>query len=214
MEPFKVIGYYICETAASPEWLRGVSHRVLSVSGCIGEQHPRWECFLGGFRKGEDREYQKKLQMDNARYEEFSQAVNRLFTLRQIDLDSRFLRLSDARGLYQKFFSALPCRLVSVSTTPEYFDILAEEQKNGSGVCPMSGTPDNGPWLGGDILGWDISGFHSFLCNSLQKELPDAAFNEIGLLENSFPDVVRFAKRIEGQGEPVVWIPCRIGQCE
>ena len=50
-ECFKVIGYYICELCDSPEWLQGISRQILSVSGCIGEQYPRWECFMGGCGK-------------------------------------------------------------------------------------------------------------------------------------------------------------------
>ena len=98
---FKAIGYYICEINDTPEWLQGISRQILPVSGCIGEQHPRWECGIGGF--------------------------------------------------------------------------------------------------------------HSFLCNSLQKELPEARFNDVGLLSNVFQEAEEFARQIEGKGEPVEWIPCRIG---
>lgn len=61
---FKVIGYYICEINDTPGWLQGISRQILSVSGCIGEQHPRWDCFMGGWSKGEAREYQEKLRLD------------------------------------------------------------------------------------------------------------------------------------------------------
>ncbi len=53
----------------------------------------------------------------------------------------------------------------------------------------MNGEDDSAPCLGNDILGWDISGFHSFLCNSLQKELPDVKFNHMGLLDHNFMEV-------------------------
>ena len=46
MEQFKVIGYYICGVIDTPKWLNEVGKQVLSVSGCIGEQHPKMECFL------------------------------------------------------------------------------------------------------------------------------------------------------------------------
>lgn len=54
---------------------------------------------------------------------------------------------------------------------------------------------------------------HSFLCNHLHKELPTARFNQYGLLDNSFEEVIEFSNQIEGKGEPVEWIPCRIGSC-
>lgn len=54
-------------------------------------------------------------------------------------------------------------------------------------------------------------GFHSFLCNSLQVGLPGVKFNDAGLLANNFRDVISYTGQIEGLGEPVEWIPCRLG---
>ena len=93
---FKVIGYYICEINDTPRWLQGISRQILSVSGCIGEQHPRWECFMGGWLKGEAREYQEKLRLDGEQYREFSETANCLFDAQRLDVDCRFLKLSDA----------------------------------------------------------------------------------------------------------------------
>lgn len=213
MDHFMTIGYYICDMMKTPNWLHGPGRQMLSVSGCLGEQHPRWECFMGGWCKGESEEYQKRLQMDEEQYREFTESVNRLFDAGRLDVDSRFLYLSDAQYFYERFYQALSCRLVSVSTTPEYFELLEEELKGSNSGGVMNGEPDRSLWIGSDILGWDISGFHSFLCNSLQEILPEARFNDMGLLENSFYEVVDFVCRIEGKGEPVEWIPCRLGNC-
>lgn len=211
MECFQVIGYYICEICDTPEWLQGISRQLLSVSGCIGEQHPGWGCFMGGWGKEEIQEYQERLQLDKERYRELSETAKRLFDAERLDVDCRFLQLSDAVDFYKKFCRAASCRVVSISTTAEYYEILADELKDSNSHRRMNGEKDSGPCLGSDILGWDISGFHSFLCNSLQKDLPDAKFNHMGLLDHDFPEVVRFARQIRGKGEPVEWIPCRIG---
>lgn len=211
MECFKVIGYYICEICDTPEWLQGISRQIVSVSGCIGEQHPRWECFMGGWGKEAVQEYQEKLQLDKEQYREFSETAKRLFDARSLDVDCRFLWLSDAKDFHEKFCRGVSCRVVSISTTREYYGILAGELKGGNSYGLMNGENDNGLCFGSDILGWDISGFHSFLCNSLQKDLPNAKFNHMGLLDHDFPEVVRFARQIKGKGEPVEWIPCRIG---
>ena len=101
--------------------------------------------------------------------------------------------------------------MVSISTTMEYYKILLDELKGSNSHALMNGENDNSTCLGNDILGWDISGFHSFLCNSLQKELPDIKFNHMGLLDHDFQEVAHFASQIKGKGEPVEWIPCRIG---
>ena len=170
---FKVIGYYICEINDTPGWFQGISRQILSVSGCIGEQHPRWECFMGGWLKGEAREYQEKLRLDGEQYREFSETANCLFDAQRLDVDCRFLKLSDAGDFYEKFCQAIPCCVVSISTTMEYYKILLDELKGSNSHALMNGENDNSTCLGNDILGWDIGGFHSFLCNSLQKELPD-----------------------------------------
>jgi len=210
-ECFKVIGYYICEINDTPECLWGISRQILSVSGCIGEQHPRRECFMGGWKKGESCNYQEKLRLDEEQYRELSEMAGRLFSAGRLDVDCRFLQLRDAKEFYGKFCQAIPCRVVSISTTNEYYGILENELKNSNSYGLMNGERDSSPCLGSDILGWDISGFHSFLCNSLQEDLPDARFNDVGLLENGFHETEGFAHQIEGKGEPVEWIPCRIG---
>ena len=104
--------------------------------------------------------------------------------------------------------------MVSISTTMKYYKILLDELKGSNSHALMNGENDNSPCPGNDILGWDIGSFHSFLCNSLQKELPDARFNDVGLLCNVFQEVEEFAHQIQGKGEPVEWIPCRIGVYE
>ena len=124
---------------------------------------------------------------------------------------ARILRLLDAKDFYNRFCRAVSCRVVSVSTTKEYYEILAGELKSGNSHGRMNGEDDSALCLGNDILGWDISGSHTLLCNSLQKELPDVKFNHMGLLDHDFTEVTRFADQIKGKGEPVEWIPCRIG---
>lgn len=211
MENFRIIGYYICEIIDTPDWLRGISRRLLSVSGCLAEQHPLPACFMKSEDKKQSREYQRKLRMDTEQYKEFSGAAARLFRLNRFDIDGRFLQLSDAQYFYEKLRAVIPCRIISISTTPEYYELFAEELRNSQSSGQMNGGTDRSLSLGNDILGWDISGFHSFLCNSLQEELPEAEFNGLGLLSNEFRDVIRFAGRLEGHGEPVLWIPFRIG---
>jgi len=214
MECFQVIGYYICEMTDTPKWLPGTSRQLLSVSGCIGEQHPRWECFMNGWKKGEAFGYQKRMQLNQEQYREFSETASALFCAGKLDIDSRFLRLSDAKNFHERFCRAVSCRVVSISTTVTYYETLAKEMKDSPSHGLVNGENDISPWIGNDILGWDISGFHSFLCNSLQKELPNARFNDTGLLGNEFHEVEDFACQIQGKGEPVEWIPCRIGMYE
>lgn len=131
-------------------------------------------------------------------------------------IDARFLNLEDARKICVNYFDTNKCVIVSVSTTEEYYKKLTEEITEHSNAVNdfFTGALDENELLGYDILGWDISGFHTFLCNSLHKELGMLRFNKNCLLENDFEIVQDFAKQIQGQGEPVEWVPCRIGRCE
>ena len=211
MEQFRNIGYYIVEVIDTPKWLSGIGNHMLSVSSCLGEIHPKWQTYMGGWKKKEEREYQNQLRMDDGRYTDFTEAVNGLFISKKLDVDGRFSDLTAAKHFYENYFCGDTYKLVSISTFDKYLEILAEELKGSN--APISGETDDSLPLGSDILGWDISGFHSFLCNSLQKDLPTAKFNPIGLLENDFQEVVQFACQIAGSGEPVEWVPCRVGKC-
>ncbi len=180
----------------------------MNACGCM-----RMEDFrVIGYYITERQAYQKRMGLSDEQYINYTECVKELFDSRRLDTGSRFLRLSDAEYFYKKFCSTGFCRLVSVSTTSEYFELLAEEVTDGNGNRMVSGEPDCGRLIGCDILGWDVGGFHSFLCNSLQRELPEAEWNGIGLLKNDFGEVAQFADTIQGIGEPVEWIPCRIGE--
>lgn len=209
MEQLRIVGYYIVEIVNTPKWLCEIANHIISVSSCIGEIHPKWQIYMGGWKKGEDREYQNKLRMDDEQYQFFSKDANQLFSSRKLDVDGRFSCLSVARRFYDNYFFGSTYKLVSIATCDKYLEILTQEMKNSN--ASISGETDENLSLGCDILGWDISGFHSFLCNSLQDDLPATRFNSFGLLENNFEEVVQLASQIEGLGEPVEWIPCRVG---
>lgn len=211
MEPYQVVGYYLCEPVAAPEWLRGVGTQILSVSGCIGEQHPKRECFLGGWRRGEQQDYEARLRLTGERRVEFYAAANHLFDCRAIDIDGRFLRSSDALAFREAWLSAIDCRVVSVSTLPCYAETLMAEWRGSRSHGLLSGDTALGEPIGCDILGWDIAGFHSFLCNALQEGLTGARFHAWGLLANGFRDAIDFAGQTAGLGEPVEWLPFRLG---
>lgn len=158
--------------------------------------------------------YKKRWGFSDEKALELEQEIGELFG-KGLAEDGRFQCLSDARYFYDSSFSKGNCILVSVSTSEKYFDILKEELAHESlgKKCLVSGVTDENELLGFDILGWNIGGFHTFLCNGLQKMLPDAKFNSYGLLENTFEETAAFSAQIQGCGEPVLWVPCRIGKC-
>lgn len=70
-----------------------------------------------------------------------------------------------------------------------------------------------GQSIGCNILGWDISSLHTFLCNSFQTDVQgdeEISFNLHGLVENPYSIVGRYATSISEMGEPVDWLPYEI----
>ena len=204
---YKIFGYYICEKMKVPDWLGLDRETMLSVSDCFGGIHPELaNCYFLNDRIREQTEYKKRWNLGSDRAAILQRDIGNIFESR-LAIDGRFVKLTDAEYFYRAYFDQDSCMIVSVSTTEEYYDILTCELQIFSDIV------DENELLGYDILGWDVSGFHTFLCNHLQKDLIHARFNQLCLLENTFREVEGFAKGIQGKGEPVEWIPCRIGKC-
>lgn len=213
---YRILGYYICEKLSAPDFLGIKSDEMVSVSGCFSEIHPDLaNCYFDNNRRKERIEYQEKWDINEDKAVMLQRDIQSMFQKR-LAIDGRFLSLDDARKICADFFDANKCIIVSVSTTEEYYKKLTEELSEHSNAINdfFTGALDENELLGYDILGWDISGFHTFLCNSLHKELELLRFNKYCLIENDFETVQDFAKQIQGKGEPVDWVPCRIGRCE
>ena len=210
---YKIIGYYVCQLVETPQFLCNISDKMLSVSGCFGGVQPDLiKCF--GQNGIDKKEYRSVLKLDDAEFNLLQDEIGCLFG-KGIAVDGRFVHKEDAQHFCEDYFSQLDCIIVSVSTTEEYYELLISElgNENNSRTAVMNGGIDENELIGFDIIGWDIGGFHSFLCNNLQRELADSKFNKYLLLDNTFEEVVKFTQQIEGKGEPVDWIPCRIGRC-
>lgn len=157
------LGYYICEPAVNIyEKLKDVGNLRVSISGCLGTQHPvLTSCFWMGYLE-EKEAYRKKWKMDEETFCGLKKDVADIFQKHLIEMDSRFVNLEQAEYFYRKYFNNSGCMLVSVSVGKKY---------------------------------------------------PEVRFNSFGLIDNQYEETETFAKRIEGQGEPVIWIPCQIGRC-
>lgn len=212
---YRIIGYYICEKLKTSNRLRENSEQMISVSDCFGGIHPDLSCcFFTNDKKDDRYKYCKKWNLDGDELTSLQRDIGGIFG-RRLGVDGRFLTKADAQYFLKKYFSEDKCVVVSVSTTDEYYDTLKNEltETSGANNSFFCDNIDESELLGFDILGWDISGFHTFLCNNLQSALPAAKFNKLILLENDYEEVKEFAKQIQDMGEPVEWIPCRIGKC-
>ncbi len=213
---YKVLGYYICEKLVVPDYLNIQSEKIITVSNCFLGTHPDLTyCYFQNDRKRERLDYNKKWHITEEKAVILQNDIHSMFE-NCLAIDGRFLNVEDAAKMREKYFDENQCVIVSVSTTDEYYKVLTKElRENSSGSNHFfSGIDDKNALLGYDILGWDISGFHTFLCNNLHKELERIRFNQYCLIENDFEIVKEFAGQIQGKGEPVEWIPCRIGRCD
>lgn len=213
---YRILGYYICEKSDIPEWLGIKGDEMISASSCFSRIHPDLTyCYFINNSKEERMEYHKKWNITEEKAVMLQKDIHSLFE-KSLAIDGRFLNLEDAKRIREKYFDDNKCAIISVSMTEENYKLLTEElSENSSGINDFfSGAEDQNMLLGYDILGWDISGFHTFLCNGLHKELELIQFNKYCLIENDFETVQNFAMQIQGKGEPVEWIPCKIGLCE
>lgn len=213
---YKIFGYYICEKIAAPDFFGIKSDEMITVSGCFSGIHPELSyCYFDNNRKAERIGYREKWNINDNKVIMLQNDIHNMFQ-NSLAIDGRFLNLEDAQKICTNYFDTNKCVIVSISTTEKYYKKLTKELSEHSNAINdfFTGALDENELLGYDILGWDISGFHTFLCNSLHKELEMLRFNKHCLLENDFKIVQDFAKQIQGKGEPVEWIPCRIGRCE
>lgn len=212
---YKILGYYICEKIAIPDFLAIKGNEIITVSDCFSGIHPDLTyCYFINDREKERVEYHQKWNISEEKAVKLQKDIGSMFE-RCLSIDGRFLKLEDAKRICEEYYDTNRCVIVSVSTTEAYYKIVTHElSEYSSGINDFfSGALDENELLGYDILGWDISGFHTFLCNSLHKQSELLKFNKHCLLENDFEMVQDFAKSIQGKGEPVEWIPCRIGKC-
>ncbi|MDO5519876.1 MAG: hypothetical protein Q4G58_05220 [bacterium] len=182
---FRKIGYYLVEEGGSPK----EQMPIITATDCICNLHPKQELL----------ECSKELQELRLK--------NRLTT------DRRFQTPEEARKLYNTYLkNNKKIHLISISIKERYLPILKEEMEE---EFTLVNDHEIGSLIGYDLLGWDIVGFHSYLCNGLEEAINRTyhiQYNKSGLIENKYEEVKEFAKLIQGQGEPVEWFPFKVEQ--
>ena len=180
---FQNIGYYLVEPITPPACFDLSCKRLLSLSDCIANIYPR---------QAESLSPQMVKLAEEAR---FSPA------------ERRFARLKDALAFYKEFSErADGLRIVAQFAAK---DIAEKSILKENPICLCGENLEPKMLLGGEILGFD-GGLHSYLCNGLDQDLRKKfamRWNSWGLIENSYVEMRTFAAFIQGQGEPVDWLP-------
>lgn len=214
-EKWYTIGYYIVEPVTKPEGISLPCKQILSASNCISIHHPDLDEFFWLGREEKARKYQEKFGLSDCAFLQFKEDISVLLDEMKMGTDGMFRYLEDAGELYQKyFFGNGEIHIIGISVEASYAGVLQQEMGDSAWLRKQEGVKGN--LLGYEIIGWDISGFHSYLCNGLEKTIEADYLLKVdyqGLIQNPYEEVVDFAKRIEGMGEPVEWIPVAVYDC-
>ncbi len=203
------IGYYIVEPVTKPEGISLPCNQIISASNCISIHHPDLDEFFWLGKEDKAEKYRKKFRLSDCSFLQLKEDVSLLLHEMKMGPDGRFRHLEDAKEMYQKYFFVNEgIHIISILVEVSYAGVLQKEM--GDFVWLHKQESVKGNLLGFEIIGWDISGFHSYLCNGLEKLLNEdylLKVNHQGLIQNPYEEVANFVKRIEGMGEPVEWIP-------
>lgn len=205
---YTTFGCYICEFTDCPPFLNVITEKFISISDCLCEHEPRLFLCHGWKPNGDNDDY-IRLFSSHADYLQMSEEISQLFERNLFAAGGRFCRKNDAIYFYNKYFNK-PAQyiLVSVSTKEQYIKTFDDSFQ----IEKTMTSNNKEEMIGCDIIGWDVSVFHSFLCNNLNEEFPDIRFNSYGLLDLPYSEVEQMALRIRGMGEPVEWIPVILHQ--
>lgn len=203
------IGYYICEYTFSPPFLSDISEKNISISNCLCIHEPRIFLCHGWKPDGDKQEYINCFS-SKEKYIKMSEEITSLLDKSLFFTDGRFLRKENALFFYKEYFNDPKYILVSVCAKDKYIKLLGDDfniEKN-------SADEIDGELIGCDIIGWDVSAFHSFFCSGLEKQFSDVKFNSYGLLDEPYCKAEQMSFSIQSMGEPVDWIPVELHKIE
>lgn len=209
----KCLGYYWIFPKCRPEWCSLPADSILSIDDCFSRKFPDLSgCFWTNYPDKTRQAYREYLRLDRAEFSEFSALTEQLFNCGLLSEYSCFRDIESA-VLMGKFLRNIKgYRLVGIFT--EYpispgTEILNDDMSHS---IPTE-------FLGCEILGsFAGNGTSLSLCSYLSNSLNDILAKETaymtdratGLILNSYEETKKFARQIQGMGEPVVWTPFEI----
>jgi hypothetical protein len=226
---FYIGGYYLIEGAPIKDWMNHdlLPAQILTPSSCICDLHPDDIClsWVKGDKKTKNA-YREKLGITKEEFTELQKEVDELFNSEKYGWLQVFLEVEQARNYYQKWLTKIPnIKLVAIATTKKHKEIFLAEEKQEGDNAGFYGTwlslRNNIPidlnqgLLGYEVLGFEMGGFHSFICNSLENDFSKKLgikFNDNGLI-SSFNDADKaadYAQNPDVGAEPALWQPWAI----
>ena len=81
------LGFYICRIEDTPEFLNGISDKLISVSDCLCMHEPQICLCHGWIPNGDNVEYMEKLGLTSKQYLDYSKAIQNVFESGRYSMD-------------------------------------------------------------------------------------------------------------------------------
>jgi hypothetical protein len=219
-------GYYIISLLKRPEYMDNeiIPETIYSASECLCDFHPEINILWCGSKR-KKQEYAQKLNITESTFSELEKWVEDMFATEKFTYPQLFTTVELTREFYNKFLSHLTETKVIGIGLPEDFvnDFIEYEEsqnkleKNRYGIEKLLLNKiqielKDSIMLGYEVLGFENGTFHSYLCNSLEKDFKKHfgfSLNENGFI-SSLEEATRFCDYSNDEElgtEPVLWLP-------
>lgn len=196
---------------------------VFSSSECICDIYPLyWSLPKVKLTSDEEKNIRETYMLSEIEYLEILDYVEKLLDTKKMGWPYVFYEIDEAKKFYHKYLNHMnDIKLLGISLEEQYVIQFLHEEKafsETSGIYEKLSYFDlersSGGEIGYDILGFEISSFHSFICNGLEKAYKelDITVNEIGIISdyNQAVKAVNYTMSDCVGAEPVTWLPWRI----
>lgn len=226
---FYIGGYYLIEGTSIKDWMNHdlLPSQIFTPSSCICDLHPDDICLSWvTVDKKVKAAYREKLGITKDQFVKLQEDVDESFNGDKYGWQQVFIEVEEARKYYRKWLTKIPnIKLVAIAASKKHRDtFLAEEKQEGENAGSY------GNWLalqkelsidmsqgllGFEVLGFEMGGFHSFICNSLENDFSNKLgikFNDYGLI-SSYSEASKaadYAQDPDVGAEPALWQPWAI----
>ncbi|MEH7014813.1 hypothetical protein V7087_29100 [Neobacillus niacini] len=222
-------GYYIISPLKRPQYMDQelIRETIYSASECLCDFHPVINVLWGSSKRSK-KEYAQKLNIPESTYNELEKWVEEMFEVERFTYPQLFTTVELAKEFLCKFLSHLTdAKVIGIGLPEDLINEFIEYEetenrpvKNHYGIEKLllnktQIAVKDSKMLGYEVLGFENGNFHSYLCNSLEKDFKKHfgfALNENGFI-TSLEETIRYCDYSNDEElgtEPVLWLPWAI----
>jgi hypothetical protein len=223
-----IAGYLIIEPAALPSWKtdKRLPEKLITASDCLCSIHPgNWGVSWASQEKVVQ-DIKKRAGISDAELKRIQAEVDDLLNRVEYGFPNVFMSVERAFEFKERYLKKIETQIIRLSLPETYFEEALEKLKPQEELMETGffarlkrrePETNEGDFLGYEVLCWDTSSFHSFICNGLEKDYEE----KLGLSLNShgFFDDLESAKKAteytrgDGVGaEPGYWAPFKLAK--